>query len=99
MASKLQFGREAVATFCRRRRVRQLALFGSVLRDDFTAASDVDVLVEFEPGQVPGLAFFSMEAEPSAVVGRKVDLSAPGFLSCYFLDRVLSEAEDVYLAA
>lgn len=60
MASKLQLDREAVATFCRRHHVRRLALFGSVLRDDFSPQSDVDVLVEFEPGHVPGLAFFSM---------------------------------------
>jgi predicted nucleotidyltransferase len=99
MASRLQLDREAVATFCRRHHVRRLALFGSVLRDDFTPASDVDVLVEFDPGHVPGLAFFSMEAELSALVGRKVDLNTPGFLSRYFRDRVLAEAETQYVAA
>ena len=99
MASRLQLDREAVATFCRRHHVRRLALFGSVLRDDFTPASDVDVLVEFEPGHVPGLAFFSMEAELSSLVGRKVDLNTPGFLSRYFRDRVLAEAETQYVAA
>ncbi len=99
MPSKLQLDREAVATFCRRHRVRRLALFGSVLRDDFTPKSDVDVLVEFETGHVPGLAFFSMEAELSALIGRRVDLSTPGFLSRYFRDQVLDEAEDLYVAA
>jgi predicted nucleotidyltransferase len=99
MASRLQLDREAVATFCRRHHVRRLALFGSVLRDNFTPQSDVDVLVEFEPGHVPGLAFFSMEAELSALVGRKVDLNTPGFLSRYFRDRVLAEAETQYVAA
>jgi predicted nucleotidyltransferase len=99
MALRLQLDREAVATFCRRHHVLRLALFGSVLRDDFTPASDVDVLVEFEPGHVPGLAFFSMEAELSALVRRKVDLNTPGFLSRYFLDRVLGEAETQYVAA
>ena len=99
MASHIQLDREAVAEFCRRHHVRRLALFGSVLRDDFTPSSDVDVLVEFEPGHVPGLAFFAMEAELSALVGRKVDLNTPGFLSRYFRERVLSEAETQYVAA
>lgn len=99
MASRFQLDREAVAAFCRRHHVRRLALFGSVLRDDFTPESDVDVLVEFEPGHVPGLAFFAMEAELSAIVGRKVDLNTPGFLSRYFRAEVLAEAETQYVAA
>ena len=99
MASRLQLDPEAVTAFCRRHHVRRLALFGSVLRDDFTPQSDVDVLVEFEPGQVPGLAFFAMEAELSSILGRKVDLNTPGFLSRYFRDRVLAEAENQYVAA
>ena len=99
MASHIQLDRAAVTEFCRRHHVRRLALFGSVLRDDFTPSSDVDVLVEFEPGHVPGLAFFTMEAELSTLVGRKVDLNTPGFLSRYFRDRVLAEAETQYVAA
>lgn len=99
MSSHIVIDREVVAAFCRRHHVRRLALFGSVLRDDFTPASDVDVLVEFEPGHVPGLAFFAMEAELSAIFGRKVDLNTPGFLSRYFRDRVLAEAETQYVAA
>jgi predicted nucleotidyltransferase len=99
VAARIPFDREAVADFCRRHHVQRLAFFGSVLRDDFTLASDVDVLVEFEPGHVPGLAFFSMEQELSAILGRKVDLNTPGFLSRYFRDRVLSEAENQYVAA
>ena len=99
MASRLTIDRQAVAAFCRRHHVRRLALFGSVLRDDFTPESDVDVLVEFEPGFVPGLRFFSMEEELSTILGRKVDLNTPGFLSRYFRDRVLAEAETQYVAA
>ena len=99
MASRLTIDRQAVAAFCRRHHVRRLALFGSVLRDDFTPESDVDVLVEFEPGLVPGLRFFSMEEELSTILGRKVDLNTPGFLSRYFRDKVLEEAETLYLAA
>lgn len=88
-----------IADFCRRNHIRWLALFGSVLRDDFGPASDVDVLVEFEPGQTPGLDFFGMEIELSELLGRKVDLNTPGFLSRYFREEVLAEAEDVYVAA
>ena len=99
MASRLPIDRLAVAAFCRRHHVRRLALFGSVLRDDFTPESDVDVLVEFEPGLVPGLRFFSMEVELSTILGRKVDLNTPGFLSRYFRDKVLEEAENQYVAA
>jgi len=99
VASRLTIDRQAVAAFCRRHHVRRLALFGSVLRDDFTPESDVDVLVEFEPGFVPGLRFFSMEEELSTILGRKVDLNTPGFLSRYFRDRVLAEAETQYVAA
>jgi len=99
VGSRITIDREAIAAFCRRHHVRCLALFGSVLRDDFTPASDVDVLVEFEPGRVPGLAFFAMEVELSEMIGRKVDLNTPGFLSRYFRDQVLAEAETQFVAA
>ena len=91
--------RQWVVAFCRRHRIRRLAFFGSLLRDDFGPASDVDVLVEFEEGHVPGLAFFAMEAELSEILGRKVDLNTPGFLSRYFRDQVLAEAVNQYVAA
>ena len=91
--AKIHVDRRRIAEFCRLHHIRRLALFGSVLRADFGPESDVDVLVEFEPGHVPGLAFLSMEEELSKMLGRKVDLNTPGFLSPYFRDRVLSEAE------
>jgi hypothetical protein len=94
----IDIDREGIADFCRRNRIRRLALFGSVLRDDFRPESDVDVLVEFDPGQTPGFGFFSIERELSAMVGRKVDLNTPGFLSRYFREDVLNEAEDVYVS-
>ena len=76
-----------------------MALFGSVLRDDFTSESDVDVLVEFEPGPTPGLAFFSdLPDELSEIFGRQVDLNTPECLSPYFKQKVLDEAEFVYVA-
>ncbi len=90
---------EAVADFCRRHHIRKLMLFGSVLREDFRPGSDVDVLVEFEEGKTPGLAFFSMETELSELLGRKVDLNTAGCLSPYFADEVLAEAEPIYVAA
>jgi hypothetical protein len=90
--------KEKIADFCRRHHIRKLAFFGSVLRDDFSPDSDVDVLVEFEPGHVPGLAFFSMEAELSGILGRRVDLNTVGFLSRYFAERVVQEAEPEYVA-
>ncbi|MBI2939569.1 MAG: nucleotidyltransferase family protein [Chloroflexi bacterium] len=97
--AKIQVPQDSIAEFCRKHHIRKLALFGSVLRDDFRPDSDVDVLVEFEPGHVPGLAFFEMEAELSAILGRKVDLNTLGFLSRYFRDAVLQEAEVQYAAA
>ena len=94
----LDLNSERVAEFCRRHHIRKLALFGSVLRDDFTAESDVDVLVEFEDGNTPGLAFFAMQDEFSAIIGRPDDLNTPGFLSRYFRDQVMAEAEVQYVA-
>ena len=89
----LEVDPQIISGFCRKHRIRRLALFGSVVHGDFTPDSDVDVLVEFEPGHVPGLQFFAMEAELSRLLGRRVDLNTPGFLSPYFRDKVLAEAE------
>jgi hypothetical protein len=95
---RIEVNKHEIERFCRRHRIRRLALFGSVLRDDFGPDSDVDVLVEFEDGHVPGLAFFGMEAELSKILGRKVDLNTPQFLSRHFRENVLAEAEDQYAA-
>ena len=99
MNRRLNISKEAIAAFCRRNHIRHMALFGSVLRDDFTSDSDVDVLVEFEPGHVPGLAFITMQDELSAMLGYKVDLNTPSCLSPYFRQEVLDEAEALYDAA
>jgi len=90
---------DQIADFCRRHRIRRLALFGSILRNDFRPESDVDVLVEFEPGARTGFAFFGMQDELSRILGRKVDLNTPRCLSKYFRDEVLREARDLYAAA
>lgn len=94
-----QLPREEIADLCRRHRIRRLAVFGSALRDDFAQGSDVDVLVEFEPGTRVGLAFFAIQEELSTVLGQKVDLNTEGFLSKYFRDEVLAEARNIYVAA
>jgi predicted nucleotidyltransferase len=80
-----------LAEFCRRNHIRRLAFFGSVLSDDFRPDSDIDVLVEFEPGKAPGLGFFALEEELSRMLGRPVDLNTPGFLSPLFRDQMRQE--------
>ena len=96
---KIEIPREKLTEFCQRYHIRKLAFFGSVLRDDFSPNSDVDVLVEFEPGHVPGLGFFAMQDELSKIIGRKVDLNTAGFISKYFRDEVLRESSVEYVAA
>lgn len=92
--------KEPIRSFCRKHHIRKLAIFGSALREDFGPASDVDVLVEFEPGHVPGLIRFSgLELELTEILGRTVDLNTAGTLSPYFKDEVLSEARTQYVAA
>ena len=94
--SRLNISDEQIGEFCTRHHISSFALFGSVLRDDFHSESDIDVLVQFEPGRVPGLKFFGMENELSDMAGRKVDLNTAGFLSERFRDRVLQEAEVLF---
>ncbi|MBI4909892.1 MAG: nucleotidyltransferase family protein [Acidobacteria bacterium] len=88
-----------LAKLCRRYHVQRLFLFGSVLRDDFGPASDIDVLVEFTPGHEPGLAFFTFEAELTTLMGRKADLHTKDFLSRHIRATALSGAELLYAAA
>lgn len=90
---------DEVEAFCRTHLVSRLSLFGSVLGDDFSEDSDVDVLVEFLPGHTPGLAFFAMQEELSRILKYPVDLHTPNFLSRYFREEVLAQAENLYVAA
>jgi len=99
MGLQIRIVQEDIVEFCLRNKIRRLSLFGSVLRDDFTPESDVDVLVEFEPGERVGLRFFAMEQELSDLLGRKVDLNTPGFLSRHFREEVQLQAEVLYDAA
>jgi len=98
MVHGIEIRKDAIARFCKRNHIRKLAFFGSILRDDFGADSDIDVLVEFESGKVPG--FFGiarMERELSELLGgRKVDIRTAGDLSKYFRDKVVAGAETQY---
>lgn len=86
-------------SFCRRHGIRRLAVFGSLLHDGFTPDSDVDVLVEFEPDQIPGLlAVSEMELVLELELGRRVDLRTYHDLSRYFRDSVQAEAREIYAA-
>lgn len=91
---------DRIAEFCGRNRVKRLSLFGSVLRDDFTPESDVDVLVEFEPGTRIGFfGFQGLEDELSSIIGRRVDLNTANSISRSFRDEVLREARVLHVAA
>ncbi|MBI2908056.1 MAG: nucleotidyltransferase domain-containing protein [Chloroflexi bacterium] len=85
-----------LAEFCRRHHITKLAFFGSVLRGDFRPDSDIDVLVEFEGGHVPGFAIVDMESELAESLGRKVDLRTAGDLGRHFRDDVLRDSELEY---
>lgn len=95
----IEISEDKLRAFCKRNHIQKLSFFGSFLRDDFKQSSDIDVLVEFETGHVPGLAFFAMQDEISELIGHKVDLNTPQFLSRYFRDKVIDEAQVLYVAA
>ncbi|HET6763423.1 MAG TPA: nucleotidyltransferase family protein [Longimicrobiaceae bacterium] len=94
----IQIPRAEVAEFCVRNRIVRLSLFGSVMRDDFGPESDVDVLVEFEPGHRLGFAFFGLQDELSALFKRQVDLLTREDLSRYFRDEVVRSAYPIFEA-
>ena len=97
MQANLTIPTESLRAFCLRHPVHRLALFGSVLRDDFGPDSDIDVLIEFEPDAgVTYLDLVTMQDELRAVLGRRVDRLTPGALSHYFRERVLATAETIY---
>ena len=86
-----------IADFCLRHHIIRLSLFGSVLRDDFKTDSDIDVLVEFDPKHIPGWEFVSMQDELTELFGRQVDLHTYGSLSRHFRDKVVANAQVVYV--
>jgi predicted nucleotidyltransferase len=89
---------DLISHFCQKNHIGRLSLFGSVLRDDFTSESDIDFLVEFEPGYTPGFfKLVEMEQELSRnIQGRKIDLRTYAELSPYFRDRVMQESLKIY---
>lgn len=94
---RLSLPLEEIARFCERHHIRRLSLFGSVLRDDFRPDSDIDVLVEFETGRVPGLIRMGgLQIELAELLGRTVDLRTPADLSRYFRQQVIDSAELLY---
>lgn len=100
MQPRIALAPAPLASLCRRWRIERLALFGSVIRDDFRSDSDVDVLVEFQPGAT--LGFFAMEdlraALSALAAGREVDLVTPVALHPLLRDRVLAQAVEQYAA-
>jgi predicted nucleotidyltransferase len=97
--ARITLSQRDLAAFCQRHHICRLALFGSVLGDSFRPDSDVDVLVEFEAGHVPGLIRLAgIELELTDRLGRKVDLRTPEDLSRYFREQVLASAEWLYAA-
>ena len=99
MSLQIEIDAQSLARFCRRNQIRRLAFFGSVLRDDFTPESDIDVLVEFASGANVGLLeFVDLQRELSELLGRDVDLHTPASLSHFFRERVLRAAEVAYAA-
>jgi uncharacterized protein len=95
----IQIPHDKLAEFCQRNYIRSLSLFGSAVKGDLGPGSDVDVLVEFEPGHVPGLALIRMQDELSALLGgREVDLVTAKFLNRRIRNQVLKEATVEYAA-
>jgi predicted nucleotidyltransferase len=98
MNPTIHIPKEKIEKLCRQNHIIRLSVFGSALSEKFSSDSDIDFLVEFEPGHVPGFAFFKIQDELSELLGRKVELNTPNFLSRYFRDEVLSHAEVQYVA-
>jgi uncharacterized protein len=89
--------REEIASFCRKHHIARLAFYGSYVRRELKPESDIDVLVEFKPGHVPGLfKLAAMQNQLTELLGRPVDLRTPNDLSPYFRSEVLSQAEVQY---
>jgi len=99
MELPIHIDKKQIADFCRKHHITKLALFGSILTERFGPDSDVDVLVEFHPKNVPGLfALAGMEIELGDILGRKVDMRTPEDLSRYFRDEVVRGALVQYAA-
>ena len=99
MKANIAIPEEPLSEYCRRWKIAELALFGSVLRDDFRPDSDVDVLVRFHPEARHTLFdMVRMQKELEQMLGRNVDLRTPEDLSRYFRDKVVANAKVQYAA-
>lgn len=99
MESLLPADPDALRTFCQKHHIRQLSVFGSVLKGTAGPESDIDLLIDFEPGHIPGLlALASMELELSTMLGRKADVRTANDLSRHFRDEVVKTARVEYAA-
>ena len=96
--SRIKIPKSRLTEFCRKHHIIKLAFFGSVLKPEYSPESDIDILVEFEPGHIPGFAMVAMENELTQLLGRKVDLRTPKDLSHYFREQVVREAKVAYEA-
>jgi predicted nucleotidyltransferase len=95
--SPIKISKKKIDEFCKKHGIRKLSFFGSILREDFGPESDLDILVEFEPGQIVGfLKLAGMERELSEILDHKVDLRTPFELSRYFRQEVLDSSEVQY---
>jgi predicted nucleotidyltransferase len=98
LAPGLEIPAESLASLCRRYRVAELWVFGSTARGDRAPDSDVDVLVEFEPGVVHGLSYFVLEQELAALIGHPVDLASKKWLKPTVRAEILRDARALYAA-
>lgn len=97
LKATLRYDEEALAKLCREHHVRRLDLFGSRAKGTAKDGSDVDLLVEFEPGYVPGLlGFLALQEELADLLGEEVDLVSHGGLSPYMRDEILASRSSMY---
>ncbi len=99
MSASIDIPQKRVADFCRRYHINRLALWDAGPFDNGRAEAPINVLVEFDPDHIPGLAFFAMQRELAQILGHDVDLSTPKLISLEFRQRVLDEADDIYVGA
>lgn len=95
---KSKISKENITNFCKKHNIKKMSLFGSVLRNELTSDSDIDILVEFDKNNTPSFFdLYEMEQELSQYFnGRKIDLRTPADLSKYFRKDVLEKAEVLY---
>ncbi len=91
-----EYSTKELQQLCERYFISSLSLFGSTIHGDAQPGSDLDILVEFLPGHIPGFDFVQIQDDLTVLFKRKVDLHTANSLSRYFRDQVLKEAVPVY---